>query len=166
MHTDSKMFTTGTDDFKPLEFFKLKWRWDPSNQPEIRPDQLALIHPLRKEISQKAWLASMSLEDNKHEHYTYPNRNLFSKILELNVRDLDYELVKGWIENLPVNHEEFVVVCWDESTAVKTTFQMFIHFWDDFWYPGDDISIWPLSFEWVLLCWHEEVFYFGYNPVQ
>ncbi len=59
MHTDSKMFTIGTDDFIPLEYFNLKWRWDPSNQPEIRPDQLALIHPLRKEISQKAWLASI-----------------------------------------------------------------------------------------------------------
>ena len=55
-----------------------------------------------------------------------------------------------------------VTVRWDSTTAVRTTWKVFADHWDDFCYPGsDDVEVFPLTGEWLLLYHHWEQFEWG-----
>ena len=67
-----------------------------------------------------------------------------------------------WLRLLPVALSELVTVRWDTSTAVKTTWEVFTDYWDDFCYPSsDDVEVFPESIEWLLLYRHWEQFEWG-----
>jgi hypothetical protein len=55
-------------------------------------------------------------------------------------------------------------VRWDASTAVRTTWDVFTEYWDDFCYPSsDDVEVFPQSGEWLLLYHHWEQFEWGHR---
>src|SRR3712207_6991725 len=54
--------------------------------------------------------------------------------------------------HLPAEPPDWVIVRWDESTAVRTTWEVFTRYWDDFCYPlSDDVAVFPDSGAWLLL---------------
>ncbi len=55
-----------------------------------------------------------------------------------------------------------VVVSWTNDLAVLVSWEVFCSYWNDFCYPAsDDVAIFPLSEDWMLLYDHAEVFIFG-----
>lgn len=62
--------------------------------------------------------------------------------------------------------EQQVIVSWDKDTAVVASWGVFCDYWDDFCYAAsDDVSAFPVSFDWVLFYQHGERFVFGQKRV-
>jgi hypothetical protein len=78
-------------------------------------------------------------------------------------RDLD--VVKSWLQELPVSSSTQVVVSWDASSAVITDWDLFVRHWDDFCRPSsDDTTVWSPGNPWTLCYWHHGLLRFDSQP--
>lgn len=143
-------------DYKALDSFPLLSRWNDSRWNEFPPEVLAGIQPFRKEKARE--LCQYSL--------IFSNRNglieeYFATIEETSAAQ-PKEMVKSWLLSRGPEENSKVVVSWDNELAVLVGWGVFCSYWNDFCYPtSDDVAIFPLSEEWMLLYDHAEVFLFG-----
>lgn len=147
----------GEQDYRPLDTFPLKWRWTDARWNILPADALANIRPLvpakASEVDEKT---SVFNPDEGFLPGTY------QLIDEIESEHNDEQVVRDWLRSYIPNLEGQVIVCWNLDNAVVTKSSIFCYYWDDFCYPAsDDVSISPLSGEWLLFYWHEEVFFFG-----
>lgn len=79
--------------------------------------------------------------------------------------DVANELGRDWLRVQWPDLTTAVVVSWGHQWALRTTWEVFTTYWDDFCYPSsDDVLVWAESETWALFYHHEERFEFGSNP--
>lgn len=141
-----------SDDYERLSKFRLSLRWI-----DFMPqDDYFRIHPVNPLKAKVFW-----------EHVTgflekgQLNPALFQVEPQFDASG-EPGPVSDWLLQRDSSVSQFVLLFWDESTAVLTEWEIFIQYWDDFCYPSsDDVIIYPLSGKWLLLYDHEEILQFG-----
>lgn len=126
-------------DFVPLADFPLRWRWTEPRGNTLPPRVLARIRPLS---------AARAAELAPHAAYLCDERRELSREMRA---DGEAASVAAWLRTLHIDPTTRVVVSWDAASAVVTDWEVFCRYWDDFCYPAaDDVTILPLSEDWVL----------------
>lgn len=144
-------------DYIPLETFRLIWRWTDPRWNVLPQDALNDIRPLTE--SKAAEIHTRTLAFHPDTGFT-PGRYELADQLETS--DKNVAQVGNWLRSQVPELAESIVLSWNQEDALVTTAATFCDFWDDFCYPAsDDIVISPLSEAWMLVWWHEEVFFFG-----
>lgn len=127
--------------------FPLAWRWTQPSHNVLPPEVMARIIPIAEPVAPPGVTARGRLD-----------RSSFDDI-RTTPADAPCEEVTDWLRLLPVAVREQVIVRWDTSTAIRTTWEVFTRYWDDFCYPGsDDVEAFPPSGAWLLLYHHWEQF--------
>ncbi len=140
----------------PMEKFKLKWRWTDKNYCLLSENELLHIHPLDSRTAKEVWEKSLTFIGKDNEFS--PSSELFDSIDFIDTSDSDK--VTSWLADKMPSGE--IIVSWQPDTAVKTTVELFIKYWDEFCYPSsDDVSIWPETENWVVHFWHYETACYG-----
>ena len=148
-------------DFQPLEQFRLKWRWTDPKWNQLPEDALSQIRPLTKEKAQEFW---------QRNHGYIDASGLSDKMFESVLRfDARWEIQKvcDWLLQQVSDRGLLVIASWESGVAVLVSWDVFCDYWNDFCYPsGDDVLVWPLSGEWAMFWYHEEMFFFGRRRVN
>ncbi len=143
-------------DFLPIDSFPLKWRWTDSRWNKLPDESLNKIHPLTENKAYEVCQYSLQFQEQSGLI-----KSLFENIEQINTSGEESE-VQSWLFSCSSNLDQTVIVSWNDRLAVLADWKVFCEYWDDFCYPAsDDISIFPLSGEWMLLYWHSEYFDFG-----
>jgi hypothetical protein len=130
--------------------FGLAWRWTQPSHNVLPPEVMAQITPVSQAIAPPGVTARGELE-----------QPLFDAIHRASA-DVPRDEGTTWLRQLPVALSEQVIVRWDTLTAVRTTWEIFTAYWDDFCYPSsDDVEVFPESGGWLLLYHHWEEFEWG-----
>ncbi|WP_411992154.1 hypothetical protein [Agarivorans sp. DSG3-1] len=142
--------------FISMENFKLKWRWTDSEYCLLSESELSNIYPLDVNSASEAWDKSLAFIEKGSEFS--PNLILFDSIEFVDIKaPIDF---KAWLKNNMSS--ESIIISWQPDTAVKTKTELFIKYWDEFYYSSsDDVSIWPESKTWVIHISHKEQACFG-----
>ena len=139
-----------------LDKFPLKWRWTEKEYCILPKDELAQITPLESSSAKKVWDKTLTFIDKKSDFSANPE--MFTVIDTINSTDI--EKSSNWLKETIPNSK--VIVSWQPGTAVLTSTEIFIKYWDEFCYPAsDDVTIYPEDESWVLHYWHEEAFCFA-----
>jgi hypothetical protein len=149
-------------EYSVLEEFPYKWRWIDPKYNVLPEHELKMIFPLAEKSSELLFYHALKYSQDWEYRLS---EDLFYDIVSIDAKvisdDADIEGIRTWLLNhLPKDNPE-IFISWQPDTAVRTNVNLFVRYWDDFCYPGDDVAIFPLSEEWVLLYWHEERFYFA-----
>ena len=127
--------------------FPLAWRWMQPSHNVLPPEVMTRIIPVAEAIAPPGVIAHGELD-----------RSAFPEFQTASADVLGEEGTK-WLRLLPVALSEEVIVRWNASTAIRTTWEVFTEYWDDFCYPSsDDVEVFPQSSEWLLLYHHWEEF--------
>lgn len=130
--------------------FPLAWRWTQPSHNVLPPEVMAEIIPIAQAIAPSGVTAHGELDRSCFDHVQNASA------------DVSFDDGAKWLRLLPVALSEQVIVRWDASTAVRTTWEVFTSYWDDFCYPGsDDVEVFPQSGAWLLLYHHWEQFEWG-----
>lgn len=141
------MIEFGPHDFVPLAEFSLRWRWTESTGNTLPPRALARIRALS---------AARAADLAPHVAYLCDERRELAREMRT---DGEPARVSAWLRTLHIEPSTRLVVSWDAATAVVTDWELFCSYWDDFCYPAsDNVTILPLSEEWVLCYDHHELF--------
>lgn len=70
--------------------------------------------------------------------------------------DSDVNLVRRWLDNLPVTRDTEVYVVWARQTALVTRWETMAAIWDDLFYPFDEMNVFDDTLGWALLLGQEE----------
>jgi hypothetical protein len=154
------MLRFADSDFRPLETFSLSWRWTDERWNNFPEDILRQIKPFTQVKAKELWRIA--------GHYVLsdgPRVNLFecSPWIDASI-DMPNAHEKGrdWLLNKFSGRDHEIIVSWDHSTAVQTTWAVFCDYCDDFCYPSsDDVTVFSPSINWVLFYQHGERFVFG-----
>jgi hypothetical protein len=144
------------EDFISFDEFNLKWRFTEEKYNRLPAEDLVGIQPLSE---------SKSTEFNRYAQTFLGNASLlrseFSRIELLNISD-DHEAVRDWLWAKKIYPDTKVVVSWDKTDCVITSWRVFCKYWDDFCYPGsDDILVWSSAGDWLLYYCHNGIFEYG-----
>ena len=151
-------------DIQSLADFPLSWRWTDPKWNQLPEAALQRISPLTRAKAKELWRIEghFVLSDG-------PRVNMFecSPWIDASVDTADaFEKVRDWLLGHFSDREQQVIVSWDKDTAVVASWGVFCDYWDDFCYPAsDDVSVFPVSFDWVLFYQHGERFVFGKKRV-
>jgi hypothetical protein len=130
--------------------FPLAWRWTQPSHDVLPPEVMARIVPVPQAAAPPG-VAPLGVLD----------RSSFDAV---ETGSADVSRVEGtqWLRPLAVASDEQVVVGWDTTLAVRTTWEVFADYWGDFCYPSsDDVEVFPRSHEWLLLYHHWQQFEWG-----
>lgn len=140
----------------PMKRFVLKWRWTDENYCLLTEGELSRIHPLDAPSAKKVWDKSLTFVDKDSEFS--PSPELFENVESIDTTDTS--TVTSWLTSKMSSGN--IIVSWQPDTAVKTTTDLFVKYWDEFCYPSsDDVSIWPENESWVVHFWHYEKACYG-----
>ena len=136
-----------------IRTFKLAWRWTDPKYTEFPEAVLNQLFPLNMNEALKI--------DSKLRSF-YDGPKLKRELLyawERHHADIPCE---SFLEGLSIQGETEVYLSWDIETALKTNWNIFSQYWDDFCYPAsDDLTIIPVDETWILAYFHEEIFEYG-----
>ena len=126
-----------------LDEFPLAWRWTSAQHAVLPADTLKLIEPLAPEEA-----ADIAAEARR--------RCAVGSEAQQFAAD---DRASSELLSFPIPDDTTVVVSWSDDTAVRTQWQVFRKYWDDFCYAAsDDVSIWSPGSNWSLCYFHNEVF--------
>jgi hypothetical protein len=140
---------------------RLAWRWTEPDH-EVSPDTvLAQMSPVAEAEAERLCRGSLHLVTRDGLHPAE-----FSPIARRSA-DVALEVGRDWLREQQPILDLPVVVSWDESTAHRTTWEVFTAHWDTFCYPAsDDVLILPDSIGWALAYFHWEEFQFGQRSTR
>ncbi len=119
-------------------------------------DVLARITPHEREQSEQFFKRSLEFSGDDGL-----NESLFS-IAQFSTQEVDPITVSAWLMAQHQVMNTTVILSWQPSTAVSTSWEIFARYWSDFCYPAsDDLTVWSESEDWCLLYHHEEFLQFG-----
>lgn len=82
--------------------------------------------------------------------------------VELTDTNKDDTDVEAWLRRHSAETDRQVVVLYlGQSEGYLVDWTIFCSHWVHFCYPGDDMLICPVTEDWVLYFYHEEIFYWG-----
>jgi uncharacterized protein len=153
------MLAENEQDYRPLDTFRLAWRWTDPHYTVLPPDVLADIRPLTDSRAHM-YDAYLRVRARSYEEGFMPAG--YKLVEQLDTSNAEAEQVRNWLAARIPDRSGRVVILWQPGEAVETSAEAFCRYWDDFCYPGsDDVDVLPLERDWVLVYWHEEVFFFG-----
>lgn len=152
------MIRVDASDYVPLAHFPLAWRFTDARWDLRGPAALRDVRPLTvtraKSLCGPLSAACAATRDDASRHVPAPCES-----------DADVQRVAAALAGLPIADGERLVLCWDERTALETSWQTFRQHWETFCYPGsDDLTVSPLDERWVLCYHHWEEFSFTARP--
>jgi hypothetical protein len=131
--------------YEPLAAFPLLWRWTQATHDVLTSDELASIRPLRHESATAAHEYAGVLRSFK----AGATQHAFQ------LTDEDELGLGEWLAQLPVEHNEHVVLSWSPTLAVETAWSLVLCRWSAFWYPSsDDLDVFPAAGNWLLQASH------------
>ena len=134
----------------------LAWRWTDEKYALLPDNILREMFPV--EETEAAGLFTRSLTFIRD---TDLSPDIFT-ITAISANPFSAEAGCRWLRERQPDLSVPVVLSWDESTAIRTIWEVFTNYWDDFCYPSsDDVLVWPESESWVLLYHHAHEFRFG-----
>ena len=149
-------FEIGESDYESIDDFPLKWRWTDERWNVLPAMALQSIQPLKKAKAKELLHYSLTFSDING---LIPGLFVTEEQTDASVES---EVVQTWLKLKGPEHNFKVVVSWTDELAVLVTWEVFCKYWDDFCYPGsDDVALFPLAGDWVLLYDHAECFIFG-----
>ena len=132
------------------------WRWTDAKHAVFPDGILAQMQPVSADEA-----ARLFAESRQHEHADGLRQDQFT-ITTLATAGVSTDAACEWLCRCQPDLSARIVICWDERTALRTTWEVFTAHWDDFCYPAsDDVLIWPESAKWVMRYHHEEELQFG-----
>ena len=162
------MLNIGEDDFIPLEEQKyLSDRWTEPDNAALPPRILDQIKIIRSEKSARLWAYFYPICGKDFSRLIFPSlrdevdMSKFADIGHYSVEKSDEEIF-SWLSSLDIPATSRMAFCWETNVAAVTTWKIFVKYWDDFYYPGqDDIFIGSLEGPWRLLFFHEGDIVYG-----
>ena len=149
------------EDYDRLENFKYISRWVNSPDTTLSSSALTQIRVLKPEKAAQIDEYLSPICGDKLYRYIFPvlkaevSFDEFLDIRHLSNMD-DAQNVRTWFLSLAIPSETMMVFLWEKYVAVETTWQVFVNYWDDFCYFGqDDIYIGAVDGPWYLLFFHE-----------
>lgn len=146
-------------DYRSLATFRLAWRWTEPRYNVLPHHILADIRPLT-EAKANGYDSYLRAGTRTEASGFMPEG--YQLVEQINTAQGEGVGVHTWLAARVGNLAQRVVVLWNRGDAVVTRAGTFCEHWADFCYPAsDDIDIIPLEGDWILVYWHEEVFFFG-----
>ena len=150
----------------PLEEWRYAWRLEQLDSPLSRLDR-ERIRPLSAASSKRI---SDSL-DTSILHRDFPfKKGLFRRIESLALTPVDHQdkllkedkKVKKWLYQRGIPFAAPVMLCYDSTNVVLTTWKMLVRHWQLFYYSiSDDLTVCDSTLNWCVLFFHEHEIYFG-----
>jgi hypothetical protein len=133
--------------------FPLAWRWTQTSHNVLPDSILAQMIPLDAE-------ASIGL-DKKHMAL-FSGRELDVDLFNSIKKHEGEDMTLSFLSTLDIEKPTSVFLSWNSNTALRTTWDIFCQYWDDFCYPSsDDVTVTPEDDSWILCYHHEDAFEFG-----
>lgn len=160
-------------DFAPFETFPLSRRWSQQTHARFSKEEQAQIQPLTAAKAKELWDETEMywgqiggyLREATDPSYTYiPKVKLFEALaLVIAAKEVAlFEQIGRDLLVLEPHSEMQIVVIWEPTQAVLTSWRFFCVHWYNFCYPiSDDVRIYPMSERWFLTYTHNEFFTFG-----
>jgi hypothetical protein len=155
------------DDYDLLENFEYISRWIDAQVTTLPSSILAQIRALKPEKAFQINKILSPICGDKLYRYLFPTLKSevsfeeFSDIQSLSNMD-HMQGVHEWFLSLKIPSETMMVFLWEAYVAVETTWQVFVDYWDDFCYFGqDDVYIGAVSGQWYLFFFHEGSVVYG-----
>jgi len=143
-------------DFRSLDSFPLKWRWDDFQWNRFPNEVLNTIRPLSESKARE--LCQYSLGCTNQSGLV---ESLFERISQIDTSE-DSPAIRQWLLECSTDLNQAVAVSWDHDLAILVRWEVFCDYWKDFCYPSaDDVAVFPLSGKWMLFYSHDEYFTFG-----
>jgi hypothetical protein len=139
---------------------KLAWRWTDSRYAVLPEHVLTELHPIAEAEAQTLYDLSLSYFDKD---------SLSPKFISNVVSTKHLSLKEGsqWLAQQRSTSENEVVLSWAPAVALRTSWAVFVEYWQEFCYPAtDDLFVFPSATDWVLRYQHEEEFHFGVRKVD
>ena len=136
--------------------FPLAWRWTQTSHAVLPDHVLAQMRPIEAADAIGLYQQSRAFADQEglDDDAYVVNENLS--------KNLSKQAGCQWLREQQPDLSTAVVVLWDSATALRTTWEIFTAYWDNFCYPSSDhVLVWPASGSWVFFFHHGEVFQFG-----
>lgn len=166
------MIDVGPDDFRPLDTFKLRWRWTDPKWALLPTEALTQIQPLSEAKAHELWNQTVSRSSTLSELYDIAHRfapalppayKPFTSLSRIEASEAPPSIVAQQLATLVALSAEPVVVVWQPTVAVAVAWEVFRTYWNTFCYPAsDDTSVQPLDETWCLQWHHDEYFLFGH----
>jgi hypothetical protein len=155
------VLTVEAADVVPMDQFPLAWRFTDERWDTRRGGLRADLRPLRpaRAVELAPIMADACAVHHRGEgkpdvHIAAPCESA-----------ADVVRTRDALDGLPVDPEERIIVSWEPTVALETSWQTFTTQWQAFCYPGsDDVTISPLDEGWVLCYHHWEAFSFTGRP--
>jgi hypothetical protein len=133
--------------FRSIADFPLAWRWTSETHNLLAPEVLTDIRPLTETT------ASALADDGLAR---CPDAQLLGEAYAAESDEVDRVATR--LRALPVSAETRVIVSWDSTTALETSWATFAKYWDAFCYPSsDDVTVWEIGAPWSVCYRHFEV---------
>lgn len=139
-------------NYSSIDSFELKWRFaeDDSKWTVLPPEDLANFKPLTEDTAE--WLWSCHVSDSAQHlmdiaaRQTPPNRDVFGRcILEIDddwtSTEEQMRVTQTFNSSIQISSVSCVYFFWNASSAVETTWDVFLRYWSDFCYPSDDSNV-------------------------
>src|SRR5690606_31349771 len=89
-------------------------------------------------------------------------REALGEVRSVPAGDVSREAGTAGLRGVAAARAARVIVWLEPSIAVRTTWEIFTRYWDDFWYPESvDVEVFSPSGEWLLLYHHWQAFEWG-----
>lgn len=159
------MIVLNADDFRPLKSFEELYRW--TDEESLPTQILTQFQPLTHEMASRLWSQVYDYSDELWSS-AYKDTNVLSSTSDfLSIHHLEttrknVEQVAQKLAELSSVVDELIVVMWEPKIALITKWRIFANYWNEFCFPvRDDLIVCPLSGQWLLAYYHEDVFIFG-----
>lgn len=153
-------------DFRPLDTFRLRWRWTDSRWALLPTRDLAEIHPLIESKAMELWdrVFPASEELLRLGLGLSPTaRHLrLDSYRRIQAAEPDPIEVSRGLKSLEPANELSALISWHPAEAVVVDWYVFVDYWNSFCYPAsDDVTIMPLNETWIMEWHHDEYFLFA-----
>lgn len=122
-------------------------------------DQITILN---KEASNFLWNYDMKV--NNKELYDYENLDRYFKQVET-TNVFSYDEVKKWLFNRGVPFKRKVFLSIQPNEGYILTWKMIVKYSNNIFH-AHDLAIWDKSLNWLLIYYHDNVWYFGKNRIK
>ncbi len=157
-----------------IHTFPLAWRWTDPRHALLPPEALVRINALDAAAATSVRNRWLPCFDSRGEaipgRFARIEKRRTDRIWNGDVDQGESALiveVGAWLRDCEPDLAVPVTVSWSHDLAVRTTWEVFTQWWNDFCYPSsDDALVVPEKWPWLLAFHHEEWFSFCYGPVS
>jgi len=151
MNDNRALFQFTPEDFASIEDHIQKWRFDVDVLPDVRILNAATGRAVHDVLSRYV---------SDHDYYALSEHYVIA--VEECDASRDDAAVAFWLRRHDTNASQDVLVSHGSRGVYIVTWGLFCEHWSNFCHPAsDDVVISPLSESWVLMYYHEEIFFWA-----